>query len=242
MKIGERIAQVRGKRSRKSFAEHLGIVENTLRNYEMGLSLPNSDVIAEFCKKENVSSHWLLMGEGPIFTTDEVRKIPARAGNLCAGDSLATYETVPASEKLEAPTHQVVMIPLVEARLSAGHGSFETDGTSERKYSFRSDFLSRKGSIKDMVMMRVDGDSMSPEVKNGDVVLIDQSQTAPRAGKIYAVGVEDLVFLKRVHAEPGKLLLMSDNTAYAPLEIDTRGDLENCVRIIGRAIWWCRED
>ena len=67
----------------------------------------------------------------------------------------------------------LIMIPMVEARLSAGQGSLQTDGNSERSYAFRSDFLHRKGNPDNMVLMRVSGDSMQPEILNNDVVLLD---------------------------------------------------------------------
>lgn len=134
-----------------------------------------------------------------------------------------------------------MMLPMVEARLSAGNGSFETGANIERRYAFRTDFLLRKGQPSHMVLMRVDGDSMEPNIMNGDVVLIDQSQRDPRAGKVYAVGVEDVVYLKMVNAAPGKIVLSSYNAVYPPLEIDARGDLSNGIRIIGRAVWVGRE-
>jgi len=144
----------------------------------------------------------------------------------------------------EGPKHaegDLIPIPMVDAILSAGLGSFEVSDDSERKYAFRSDFLQRKGSPANMVLMRVDGDSMEPEIKSGDVVLIDQSQKTLRPGQIYAVGVEDMVFLKIVSAMPGKVMLRSLKEGYPPLEVDTRGDLEDSVRIVGRCVWSCRE-
>jgi phage repressor protein C with HTH and peptisase S24 domain len=92
-----------------------------------------------------------------------------------------------------------------------------------------------------MVLMRVDGDSMEPEIHHGDVVLIDQSQTTPRAGAMFAVGVEDLVYIKMVDALPGKIILKSCNDSYRPLEIDARGDLADGIRIVGKAVWLGRE-
>ena len=65
MAIGKRIRRLRGKQSRKNFAKSIGIVENTLRNYEEEFSLPNSDVIIEICRRLNVSPQWLLFGDGP---------------------------------------------------------------------------------------------------------------------------------------------------------------------------------
>ena len=82
---------------------------------------------------------------------------------------------------------------------------------------------------------------MEPEIKDGDVVLIDQSQMTPIPGKLYAVGVDEMVYIKEVNAMPGKLILSSHNKAYEALEVDARGDLATGIRIIGRAVWVGRE-
>ena len=225
--IGERLKKARGKRSGEDFASALGVHLQTVYRYERGDRKADADYIQLVSNLTGVSLDWIIKGEGPMMSADKENK-----GN---------QDIRPKPIVLDGPDHEIIMVPMVEARLSAGHGSFETDGTSERKYSFRSDFLRRKGNIADMVLMRVSGDSMEPAVEDGDVVLIDQSQTKPTPGKVYAVGVEDMVYLKKVNAEPGKLILLSNNRDFAPLEIDTRGDLERNVRIIGRVIWSCRE-
>lgn len=135
----------------------------------------------------------------------------------------------------------LVMVPLVEARLSAGGGSLETGSEVLRHYAFRHDFLRRKGNPSRMVLLRVSGDSMQPDICHNDVVLIDQDQREPRPGRIYAVSVEDMIYLKIVNAVPGKLILSSVNPAYAPIEADTRDQLGDLVHIIGRAVWVGRE-
>lgn len=91
--------------------------------------------------------------------------------------------------------------------------------------------------------MRAAGYSMEPKIEHNDVVLINinTSKAELRLGCMYAVAVQDLVYLKIVNAEPGKLILTSANQAYAPLEIDARGDLKNGIRIIGKAVWVGRE-
>ncbi|MDR2820245.1 MAG: helix-turn-helix domain-containing protein [Desulfovibrio sp.] len=134
-----------------------------------------------------------------------------------------------------------MMVPMVEARLSAGTGSFETGGEVLRHYAFRREFLRRKGAPAQMALMRVSGDSMSPRIEHNDVVLIDASQRDPVPGRIYAVGVEDMVYLKIVNAVPGKLRLTSFNKDYAPIEAQTGGQLAQLVRILGRTVWVGRE-
>lgn len=132
-------------------------------------------------------------------------------------------------------------IPLVEARLSAGLGSLETSANSERKYAFRSDFLLRKGNPDTMVLMRVSGDSMVPEIKDGDVVLIDQSKSRVLPGRMYAVGIEEAIYVKQIDTLPGRMVLKSLNPDYAPIEVDMRGYLAEQARIIGQVLWVGRE-
>lgn len=143
----------------------------------------------------------------------------------------------------EAPNCDVdlIMVPMVEARLSAGQGSLQTDGCSERSYAFRSDFLYRKGNPDSMVLMRVEGDSMQPEIMNNDVVLIDQSKTEIRLGRIFAVGFEEAIYLKRIDMLPGKIVLKSANPAYPPVELDIRDQQRDAFRVIGQVLWSGRE-
>ncbi|MHC1700306.1 MAG: helix-turn-helix transcriptional regulator [Humidesulfovibrio sp.] len=97
------------------------------------------------------------------------------------------------------------------------------------------------GNPDDMVLMEVSGNSMAPELLDGDTVLINQGQTDILSGKIYAVGIEDTAVAKRVERRPGALVLRSSNPAYPELEVDMRGGCDT-VRIIGRIIWWCHEE
>lgn len=130
-------------------------------------------------------------------------------------------------------------IPKVKARLSAGGGSFEVGSEIEGYYAFRKDWLNAKGTLDRMVMMDIFGNSMEPEMKDGDTILIDESQKDVLAGAIYAVGVDDTIMVKRLEKHPNKLVLLSDNTDYAPVFLG-KGEIES-VRIIGKVIWICRE-
>ena len=130
-------------------------------------------------------------------------------------------------------------VPKVKARLCAGGGSFEVGGGIEGFYSFRNDWLRKKGNPHAMVLMDVFGNSMEPELRDGDTVLIDGSQKSIIAGAVYAVGIEDTVMVKRVEKHPHTLVLVSDNAGYAPLRL--KGEEADAVRIIGKVLWVCRE-
>ena len=179
-------------------------------------------------EKYGINAHWLFFGEGPV--------------------RRAMSDTQAPEESAACPTHagpspecELIMVPKVKARLSAGGGSLETSGEINGRYAFRADYLNRKGSPKDMVLMDVAGDSMAPDIQDGDMVLIDQSQHQVVPGGIFAVGIDDGVVVKFVDSVPGKIVLRSKNKEFEPIEVDLRGDLAASVRIIGRVLWWCRE-
>lgn len=130
-------------------------------------------------------------------------------------------------------------IPKVEARLSAGSGSFDSSATVIGQLAFQSGWLSKKGPAASMVAMDVFGQSMEPVIREGDTVLIDQSRKDIIAGAIYAVGVEDTILVKRLEKHPDKLVLCSDNRDYTPIYLE-REEMEK-VRIIGKVVWSCRE-
>lgn len=174
-----------------------------------------------YAEKSGVCSDWLFFGRGPMRRDDMPQASQQKAVGPCDVD--------------------LILIPMVEARLSAGQGSLQTDGNSERSYAFRSDFLHRKGNPDNMVLMRVSGDSMQPEILNDDVVLLDQSKTDILPGRIYAVRFEEAIYLKRVDMLPGKVILKSANPAYPPLELDIRDQQRDAFRVIGQVLWSGRE-
>lgn len=197
--------------SKQELAAQVGVSLTTIQQYE-NRQLPKGEYAVRLADALRCTLDWLLAGKGDA-----------------DGDVLDT------------PEARLVMVPMVEARLSAGTGSFETSGEVLRHYAFRWDFLHRKGNPARMALLRVSGDSMQPRILHNDVVLIDQAQREPVPGRIYAVGVEDMVYLKIVNAVPGKLILTSVNPAYAPIEAETGEQLADLVRIIGRAVWVGRE-
>ena len=175
--------------------------------------------IESIAEQFNVNANWLFFGTGEMNLGS--MQMPFIEGKQCDVD--------------------LIMVPMVEARLSAGLGSLQVSGDSERSYAFRADFLHRKGNPKDMVLMRVEGDSMQPEIMDGDVVLLDQSKREIRIGRIFAVGFEEAIYLKRIDMLPGKVILKSVNPEYPPVELDIRGQAEDLLRVIGQVHWVGRE-
>lgn len=229
--FGERVTKLRKEAglTQKQLADQLEVSLTSVQNYESG-RIPNGEILVKLAAALNCSSEWLVTG------TDALAK--AALPDVEASLQANIYK---GKETLTCADCEVTMIPMVEARLSAGSGSWEASADADWHYAFRTDFLRRKGNTTAMVLMRVAGDSMEPEVKDNDVVLIDTSNTTPYPGRLYAVAIQELVYLKMVNATPDKLVLTSANPAYGPMEIDARGDLHNGIKIIGKAVWVGRE-
>ena len=201
-------------------ARALGITPQSVSGARKRREVPPAWVQA-CAAQTGVNAHWLFFGRGPA-------RLP-EAGADELPSSPADCES------------ELVTIPLAEARLSAGTGSLEVSDAQAGGYAFRSDFLRRKGNPRRMVLMRVSGDSMVPEIYDNDVVLLDQGQKEITPGRLYAVGFEDAIYIKRVDKLPGKIILHSANPAYPPLSLDLRGDGADQFRVIGRVLWSGRE-
>ena len=215
-----RLTQALGVSSDSDLGRALGITPQSVSGARKRGEIPPAWIQA-CAAQTGVNADWLFFGRGPM------RLVEADEGELpCAQD---------------ARDSELVIIPLAEARLSAGTGSMEVSAHQEGGYAFRSDFLRRKGNPRRMVLMRVSGDSMVPEIFDNDLVLLDRGQTDITPGRLYAVGFEDAIYIKRIDKLPGKVILHSVNPAYPPLTLDLRGDNAEQFRVIGRVLWSGRE-
>ncbi len=184
----------------------------------------NRSAITQARKKESIPANWILQ----LF-----RRYDLNPDWLENGSGEAYLRS--GAEGM----HPFKNVPKVKARLSAGGGSFEVGAEIQGYYAFQTEWLRTKGNPERMVLMDIFGNSMEPELKDGDSVLIDESQKAILAGAFYAVGVDDTIMVKRVEKHPNKLVLLSENRDYAPIFLG-RNECQN-VRIIGKVIWAGRE-
>lgn len=218
--VMERLLTASASKNDSELARALGITPQSVSGARKRGEIPPA-WIQSYAEKTGVCSDWLFFGRGPMRLDVAPPVLQPETSSSCDVD--------------------LILIPLVEARLSAGQGSLQTGGNSERAYAFRSDFLHRKGNPDKMILMRVSGDSMHPEILNNDVVLLDQSKKDILPGRIYAVGFEEAIYLKRVDMLPGKVILKSANPAYPPVELDIREQQGDSFRVIGQVLWSGRE-
>jgi phage repressor protein C with HTH and peptisase S24 domain len=205
----ERILDATGISSQSELARELEINRSGITHARNNNKIPDKWVVKLY-KKFGLNPQWIESGIGNVFI------------NIKSDNDV-----------------EFKYIPKVAARLSAGTGSFESEENITDYLSFQTKWLAGKGAANSMVAMEVFGQSMEPVIREGDTVLIDQSQNRIIAGTIYAVGVEDTILIKRLEKHPDKLVLSSDNKSYEPIYI--KREETDLVRIIGKVIWSCRE-
>ena len=102
----------------------------------------------------------------------------------------------------------------VKPLLSGGSGDFVYDEESEDFYSFRNDWLSRKGDCLGHAPCPGERRFHAADLDDGDFVLFDTSKCEPLDGKIMVIGIDNHLYIKRVRVSPEGIFLVSDNKRF----------------------------
>jgi phage repressor protein C with HTH and peptisase S24 domain len=133
----------------------------------------------------------------------------------------------------------IVSIPRLDVNASAGAGALDGEERQLGRIGFDSAWLRRLGlgggRPGRLSVIRVDGDSMSPTLSDGDEILVDREDGPGRLRDgIYVLRLEEALVVKRLSVGPGgRLSVRSDNDAYPGWP-----DLEpGAVDVVGRVVW-----
>ncbi len=214
-----------GKISQATFAKIVEVHVSAISHVEAGNTRLQPDLARAIEEKTGFRQAWLLTGEGPETFEQQVE------------EQLSATTPRERSYTVELPAGEVSFsfVKKVKPLLSSGSGDLVYEEQSEDFYSFRSDWLLRKGSPSAMRLAQVSGDSMLPTLTDGDFVLFDTSKCAPLDGKIMVIGIDNHLYIKRVRVSPEGIFLVSDNkSVYAPWRI-TR----ETARFLGQVLWHC---
>lgn len=106
--------------------------------------------------------------------------------------------------------------------------------------AFSTDWISRLGLNSDLCgLVRVEGDSMTPTIPDGSLVLVHAPEMFVEREGIYAFSQDGEAFIKRMlpsdfddHGRPRTIAIVADNRSY-PVQVVSNEDL-NTIRIAGR--------
>jgi phage repressor protein C with HTH and peptisase S24 domain len=218
--LGKRIQQLRNDRSlsqKALAASGIGISLPTIQRYEAG-ELPGAKGLDKIVNYYKCSKLWLLTGEGVPYP----------------GESRGVCEAMPGYHD----SCEFVLINQINGSISAGSGLMP-DNSVDMRLAFRRDWFKRRGRPENMTLIKVSGDSMSPSLLVGDIVMVDHSRTSIQVeGGIYAISINNEIMIKRLQLQyqNQKILVISDNKQYPSQEIDA-----DKITINGKVIWYARE-
>ena len=119
-------------------------------------------------------------------------------------------------------------IPEYNVRVSAGHGQFMGIEQIKQEIQIPRQWLPANGKVG---IVRVEGDSMTPTISNGDSVVVEFDSGYTSDG-LYLIRVEDSAYVKRIQREFGSLRIISDNALYRELTVESNDG--NDFGLIGR--------
>lgn len=210
--------------TQKVFSEMTEIPLATLKDYEGGKSIPGGEAVAKI-GFIGINLEWLFFDEGTPLSKE------GRAPPLVAEQPRAGY----------------VYLPLYEVRGGAAPPAGAptvADENVTNELAFEENWIRYTLHAKpgELVLAHVEGDSGEPDLRSGDIVLINRSDQSARSDAIYMIRMDDALLYKQLQRLPGgKLRVSSRNPAYEPFTIEARQlNSPETFAIIGRVVWGCR--
>ncbi len=189
------------------------------------------------CKKNKISQQKLseLLGYGlrnletkisrnSLPNIEEVKKmteifsVPYEM--IVDGEGIGSYALMPKDKSK-------FFVPVLNQKLSAGYGQYLQEEPQVIGYMEVPRYLKQFG--ENLALLYVDGDSMEPTLRRGDLVLCDSCGYSGEG--LYAIMRDGDGYVKRVYKDSGKFIIKSDNPLYPTKE---EPQDSQCLGIVGR--------
>lgn len=161
------------------------------------------------------SANWILTGEGPMVTDAETIR------------------------SIESACSQRYLVPILANHASMGDGSDQNDEDVLADQIYLTERFVAELKIKQAMELRfihAYGDSMSPTLNSGDVLLVDAGVKEVKIDGIYVLKANDRLFVKRVRQRlDGRFEISSDNPGHKTSDI-LDGSAE--VSVVGRVVYY----
>lgn len=208
-----RVRTLLGKRgiTQAAFARAIEVSPQTLSGWLMGRNRPGIEEVARMCGALRVSPSWLLTG---------------------CEDNL----------EHQSPTcADCVAIPLLDLSVACGNGQESARVAPISLIQVSKSWIASNcadADPRDLKILSVTGDSMSPTLEEGDFVTIDTAVSSVYTDGIYAFSLHDNLFIKRIQRVGRGLLVISDNERYKDFDLSP-ADLEQGFKVHGRVLTRC---
>jgi phage repressor protein C with HTH and peptisase S24 domain/DNA-binding XRE family transcriptional regulator len=261
--LGARIKAAREAKgvSQAALSKSSGVSQAFISQAEQGKREPGAGILSKLAQALDVSVDFLMTGHDPLagflaYLGIEVPKgdeEPATAEDVAklaklVIASLTERQGVPVDE-LPQPrvifsnaldqaaaaagqrTEDFRAVPLVEDAVAAGAARV----VSEQVEGWAWVYAPLLGRRKNLVAVRVKGDSMSPVLPDGSVAVVDRDDRKVVRRGLYVVRIDGGCTIKYVAREGTDLVLIPENREHRETRIPAReGEAEP---IVGRVVW-----
>jgi len=207
-----------------------------------------------FCDASEISESRLAQllsasyRDGQGFGEKAARSLEGRLGLsplyfdlLAVGESTAQH-LYQQHARTDAKTDESIRILQVNLKLIAGSARFKSEEVDPTLCVWRfskSWFKERHLSADKLLAISVTGSSMAPNLKDGDVVVVNTADTQVKDNAVYLINYQGEAVVRRMALDFGRWYLSSDNTSrkqYQRQEFNDKKDV-----VIGRVILMASE-
>jgi phage repressor protein C with HTH and peptisase S24 domain len=211
-------------------AKATGVSPSAFRKWLKGVAEPSRDRLVALAEAAGVNVSWLAQGEG---AEPDALMLAARAHSPQSTDPAGKPNIAHHLPNIA----QYLMLPRRPDVAAAGSGHPVANEPTEF-IGFRRDWLRSAFGLDaaDLILEIVMGDSMEPDIRDGDVLLVDTTDRTFRNFGIYVIEARAERLVKRVQRKfDGSLILISDNKMYQPESIPA--EMAKEVHVVGRVLW-----
>lgn len=220
--------------SQRAFGASLSVSGGLIGQIEADISAPSRRFLEAISERYNVSADWLLSGTG------EMLHAPKGFGGNSHPKIDPPNRSRPMAGDFSTGDEEFSLIRRLDLDVSAGNGLIPVEGGDAEMLAFSRSWLIRNQVAADLsALVRVKGDSMSPGIPDGSLVLVHVAENVVVREGIYAFARDGASFIKRLtpvrsknDTKPTGILIASDNPAFTPELLS--GDEMNGIRVIGR--------
>ena len=204
----ERVKEIFNVKSDADVARALKIEPGTFSYARKKGNLPAVEILHAIQHK-GVSIEWVFYGLGEPKITPKLK-----LGN-----------------EPDAPMGKIAVKMFPDISASAGYGCLNGDHCEFETIFVDRNLLPRTSS-KQIEAIKVNGDSMSSTLNDGDMIFVDKLQHEVKNGKIFIIRMNDEIFVKRLYISPNGLIVKSDNPDYPQFNIK-----KDEIEILGQVIY-----
>ncbi|HEH0001118.1 TPA: helix-turn-helix domain-containing protein, partial [Staphylococcus aureus] len=214
----DRLKQIMSERkiSQSELSRRTGIGRNSISDYLNGKYEAKQDKVFELAKALNVNEAWLMgfdISKNRKIENNDITSIyskltPPRQSNVLK------YATNQLEEQNNDSDNLVDFNSYIQEKSEVDIYGCASAGIGERLYNepISKEFVRGYVPAHD-IALKVNGDSMEPLFKNGQIIFIEKSHTI-KDGQIGVFIINGDAYVKKVYVEDNRLTLVSLNKKY----------------------------